>query len=178
MRYFIGLAAFVSVCVTTACGGKLDASTGDGTQGTSSVPSSSEIDPIADPPAGPSDGAWGTWQLLSIETSEGRDYDPPFIEIALHPDGKAYRWTCATGGTGDGFRCPFELRRGCMIGTVAVEGLEWRMQIVNKEGSQVIGGATIHEEASGDIAVDGTGVLTPRAHYRRVAAPDAACIPE
>lgn len=164
MSFFMG---GLAVLMLAACGGRVEGAAGGET---SSFPSSAVAEQTPDSAPGPVDGAWGTWQLLSVEGSDGkRIYDPPFIEIDLHPDGTAYRWTCAAGPTGSGLRCPVGLRQGCLAGTIALDGFRWRVRLNDRTGTNVAGGE-IEEEASGDIRVDGNGALSPGAHYRRVAA--------
>jgi hypothetical protein len=123
------------------------------------------------------DGAWGTWQLLSIDTPSGKNYAPPFVEVELQPTGRAYRWTCVKATTGDGERCPFELRRECTVGTGTLEGVVWHVKLNGKDGSS-IGTAIVEDDASGDITLNGAGLLDAHAHYHRVAAAGNGCIPD
>jgi hypothetical protein len=166
--------SFAALFVVAACGGKVS---GDPL---ASIPSSAESEVGDKPPepSGPEDGEWGTWQLLSLEGPDGRrQYDPPFVELDLHPDGRAYRWTCAASITGNGQRCPIGLRESCMVGRVVLSGFVWSVQLTNKEGTRVEARGDIVDEPSGDISVDGEGALHPRAHYRRVGAAGEGCIP-
>jgi hypothetical protein len=148
----------LALLLLAACGGRVDGA-GDPAGPTSTV-SEQKLDP-----AGPGDGPWGLWQLLSLEGADGqRQYDPPFIEIDLHPDGTAFRWGCSAAPSGSGLPCPGALRQGCAAGTIQLEGLVWRVQLADEGGD-------VEDEPSGDIRVGA-------AHYRRVAAATTfGCIP-
>ncbi|MBX3198184.1 MAG: hypothetical protein KF894_08570 [Labilithrix sp.] len=182
MRRLTGVVLLSFVCLT-ACGGRID---GDpaGTS-TSSDPSSSDMeDTIWGPreriaPSGPEDGAWGTWQLLSVDGPDGnRQYDPPFVELDLHEDGGAYLWTCSAGPTGQGERCPFYARHGCLVGTITLAGDTWRVHFTTRDGQATAAGGEVVHEASGDITVKGEGQLHHGGHYRRVgAATREGCAP-
>jgi len=123
--------------------------------------------PLGDLPE--TDGSWGTWQLFSLEQADGtRSYTPPYVELDLHPDGRAYAWTCLDGAP-NGLRCPPYLRVACHEGTVGPGQGRWTVRFAGAGGA-VRGEGTIVEEPSGDIAIDGTGMLHAGGHYRRVAA--------
>jgi hypothetical protein len=170
----------VAALLIAGCGGQIASDPRD--PNTSSIPSSAEtapFDPDA-PSSEPEEGEWGTWQLLSIEdpATGKRQYDPPFIEIDLQPDGTAFLWTCINASTGNGERCPAPYRQTCHKGTFSLSGTTWRVQLTNRDGTQVAGRGDVTEEASGDIGIDGTGVMPAKAHYRRVGAPTReGCLP-
>jgi len=167
------------------CGGKVDGEApGSAAVPRSGVPpraAADEADDMDDvtPPSGAEEGEWGTWQLLSVEGPDGkRQYDPPFVELDLHPNGAAYLWTCSEGLTGTGRRCPFYARMNCFEGTIASDGAAWHVSFPTKRGTNVSGRGEIVEEPSGDIMVKGEGALLARGHYRRVAAPSLeGCVP-
>ncbi|MBX3219679.1 MAG: hypothetical protein KF795_04100 [Labilithrix sp.] len=167
------LASAILVMIA-ACGGRIEG--GPSGTSTSSDPSSADVEDTPwgqrerIPPSGPEDGAWGTWQLLSVDGPDGkRQYDPPFVELDLHEDGEAYLWTCSEGPTGQGQRCPYYARHGCLVGTIALAGETWRVQFTTRDGSAVLARGDVVTEPSGDITVKGEGVLHPGGHYRRVA---------
>lgn len=156
----------LALLALAGCGGKIE----DDTDPVTSESPANADDP-EEWPAGPVDGAWGTWQLLSVEGDDGaRHYDPQFVELDLHPDGTAYRWVCDTAPTGSGIACPPNHRTQCLIGSVQLEGIVWRLRFDD-------GGGDIEEESSGDLRVNGAGPLLGGAHYRRVSAPGTGCIP-
>ena len=118
---------------------------------------------------GPGAGSWATWQLVALDTEDGRRQSrPPYLELDLHPTGQAFFWGCSLAESGDGERCPFLERSSCRVGTVSAEATAWHVRLANDDGTS-IGEGDIVEEASGDIYVDGKGVLPARAHYHRVA---------
>lgn len=178
LRSFLLSLVLLNAPTLLGCGGQI--ALDDQDRGTSSIPSSAEtaFDPHQ-PPTEPEEGEWGTWQLLSVEDASGkRQYNPLFIEVDLHPSGVAYLWTCIHRSTGNGERCPAPYRQTCHKGTFIVSGTTWRVQLTNREGTQIAGRGDVTEEASGDIGIDGTGVLPARAHYRRVGAPThEGCLP-
>jgi len=178
---FIGLPLLL--LLLSSCGGLVAGDKDNPPETTSSIPSSSESapwDPNAPAPDVAEDGEWGTWQLLSVEDSVTgkRQYDPPFIEIDLQPDGTAFLWTCVAASTGNGERCPAPFRQTCHKGTISISGTTWRVQLNDRAGQSVVGRGDVKDEPSGDIAIDGTGILPARAHYRRVgAATREGCLP-
>jgi hypothetical protein len=177
LRYFSLLLPLALTVV--GCGGQIVQDPQD--PNTSSIPSSAETAPFDpnQPNPEPEEGEWGTWQLLSVEDASGkRQYDPPFIEVDLRPDGTAYLWTCIARSTGNGERCPAPYRQTCHKGTFTISGTTWRVQLTNRDGTQIAGRGDVTEEASGDIGIDGSGVLPAKAHYRRVGAPThEGCLP-
>jgi len=156
-------ASRLALLLLAACGGKVDGA-GDPASAASTV----SEQPLG--PAGPADGPWGLWQLLSVEGADGkRQYDPPFVEIDLHPDGTAFRWSCSAAPSGSGLPCPGALRQGCAAGSVRLDGVVWHIELA--AGSQVASSGDVDDEPSGDIRVGA-------AHYRRVAAATSlGCIP-
>ena len=182
----------VLVVLTAACGGKtasdtsLDEPSSSRPAGSETggpwIPASPASPPYGaeeDPSSVTEDGEWGTWQLLSVDGRDGeRRYDPPYVELDLHPDGRAYLWTCALAPTGDGARCPYWARMQCRGGTMKASAGAWRVEFppTDREGAAARG--VISREPSGDITVKGEGALHPSAHYRRVAAPSIdGCAP-
>lgn len=155
------------VAALAGCGGKLaDAGADDD----SSHEEETSLEGTA--PAAPEDGEWGTWQLLWTGERGTRDYHPPFVELDLHPDGRAFLWGCASAGPPDGTRCPPRSRKPCLEGRITLAGIEWSVAFD--------GGSTgvVRDEPSGDIVVDGTGALPAKGHYRRVAAASReGCVP-
>ncbi|MBX3258852.1 MAG: hypothetical protein KF782_03980 [Labilithrix sp.] len=182
MRRLAGV-VLLSLVSLPACGGKID---GDpaGTS-TSFDPSSVDVEDTPwgprerIPPSGPEDGAWGTWQLLSVDGPDGkRRYDAPFVELDLHEGGAAYAWTCSAAPTGQGQRCPFYARHACLVGTIALVGDTWRVHFPTRDGRATAAQGDIVTEPSGDITVKGEGALDPGGHYRRVgAASREGCAP-
>lgn len=181
------LASALSLIMLAACGGKV---IGDEPSGSSAStvpraagPTNADADESDAPdepgPTGAEDGEWGTWQLLSVEGSDGkRQYDPPFVELDLHSNGTAYLWTCSAGTTGTGTRCPFYARMNCFVGTIQSSGDVWRVDFPTKQGTHTSARGEIFEEPSGDITVKGEGALHPAGHYRRVgAASTEGCVP-
>lgn len=164
MRTFARALLVSSSSLVVACGGRIDGET-------AFIPSSAEADDEL-APSGPEDGEWGTWQLLSVDGPDGRrHYDPPFVELDLHPNGQAFMWTCSVGPpTGQGERCPFYARHGCLVGTIALEGDIWRVHFPTKDGMRTAARGDVVDEPSGDITVKGEGALHPGGHYRRVGA--------
>lgn len=153
----------VALVVVTACGGRLEtAPVGAGARQEESDAGAGASADTLFPPA----GDWATWQLVAIERDGERIGDPPYIELDLHPDGEAFLWTCATGPTGEGERCPFYARVGCLAGTVRLSGTTWHVAL---QGAKTVAEGDLFEEASGDLRVDGSGALPARGHYRRVA---------
>jgi hypothetical protein len=162
-------------CITSiACGGRLAITD----EAPSPASSNVEQEPVAssDSPAA-EDGAWGTWQLLWIKGADGqRDDSPPFLQLDLHPEGSAYLWQCTSPTQNMGKRCDFSARSACRVGTISLSGTTWGVRFAAGDG-ELDGFAAVVEEASGDITVDGTGILPARGHYRRVAAPSHdACL--
>jgi hypothetical protein len=128
---------------------------------------------------GMEEGEWGTWQLLSVDGADGkRQYDPPYVELDLHPNGTAYLWTCSAALTGTGERCPFHARMNCFLGTISTDGGSWRVDFPAKAGSSTAAKGEIIDEPSGDITVRGEGALHHAGHYRRVGAASIdGCVP-
>jgi hypothetical protein len=165
-----GAVLFLSIA---ACGGRLEGASADGSN-LSPAEAEHRNEPVL-----PEDGEWGTWQLISVDGADGsRRYDPPFVELDLHSDGKAYLWRCAAASTGTGQRCPYFTRHGCLVGTISLSGTTWRVHFPSKDGSRTAGQADIVDEPSGDITVDGEGPIPSGGHYRRVgAASQDRCAP-
>lgn len=166
----------VVVCGLLGCGGRVDG--GTNADVTAASPASDPLTPEPDTSI-VEEGEWGTWQLLSVEDdSHKRIYDQPFLEVDLHPNGKAYFWTCISATIGQGLRCESPYRQMCHQGTFTVVGTTWRITLTSPNGSRTVGAGDVKDEPSGDIAIDGTGILPKRAHYRRVAAPSSdGCAP-
>jgi hypothetical protein len=164
------------------CGGKM-VGNNDPSSATAPVASADDESQLPSSPtfaAAEEDGEWGTWQLLSVEGPNGkRQYNPPFVEIDLHSNGEAFLWRCFAASTGTGARCPYGMRHGCLVGTVAPVGTTWRVQFPEQVGTQgkTLSGEIV-EDSAGDIMIDGTGALPAGGHYRRVApASQDACVP-
>ena len=170
------------VLLLVSCGGKVDGEPSGARSGAvprSSVPPEVVEDEEMAVPSGTEEGEWGTWQLLSVDGPDGRrQYDPPYVELDLHPTGAAYLWTCSTALTGKGERCPYYARMNCFTGTISSDGRTWRVDFPAKAGASTTASGEISDEPSGDITVKGRGALHADGHYRRVAAasPDG-CVP-
>ncbi len=180
------LAGALLAFLLASCGGKIDGPPWGAA--TSSVPRRSMPPDVAadddEPeeltiPSGAEEGEWGTWQLLSVDGPDGkRQYDPPFVELDLHPSGAAYLWTCSKAATGTGERCPFYARMNCFAGRIVTDGRVWRVDFPIKNGTHTGASGEIVEEPSGDITVKGSGALHASGHYRRVAASSSeGCVP-
>jgi hypothetical protein len=150
-----------------SCGGKLEGE-GDPSlalQGKSST-EADRPDPVY-----PSEGPWGLWQLLAV----GKNYDPPFIELDLHENGTAFMWRCA--GDPNGIRCgsPF----GCTTGTLTRSADDtWHVQLTDDHSNKQVARADLSDDPSGDIVVDGSGLLPAAGLYRRLgAATKIGCLP-
>jgi hypothetical protein len=181
----------LALLLAASCGGKIDGSNAGSVASSPAPAPSSDVPVAAGLPSTPSeapessDGAYGTWQLLSFIGPDGRHDDPPFVEIDLHPDGIAYRWTCrpdpldpTTAVTGNGLPCPVARRENCVAGTMALTGSAWTITLTTYDGRAILGQGDVVEDPSGDIDVDGQGILQPRARYHRVAAPSRErCFP-
>lgn len=174
----------VLVLLLAGCGGKVDGElSGSSTRPLPRAPTPpsvvSDTDDDTIGSSGLEEGEWGTWQLLSVDGPDGsRQYDPPYVELDLHPNGLAYLWTCSAALSGSGERCPFHARMNCFAGTISADGGAWRVDFPAKTGSRVTARGEIVDEPSGDITVKGEGALHPTGHYRRVAAPSTeGCVP-
>jgi hypothetical protein len=167
--------------VLGACGGKIDTTSASGGRSSAdngSAAANVDPNPAATPGSGyPPEGSWGLWQLSAIA---GEGTAPPFLELDLHPEGIAYLWTCSGSATGNGLPCPPLRRQGCTVGTVSLASGAgaWTVALTDTDGRMLLGRGDVVEDASGDVMIDGTGDLPPRARYHRVSAPSRErCFP-
>jgi hypothetical protein len=180
-RVLVLLAFLLWFVCASACGGKIERSVASGSAG-GADPNAVAAEPSA--VVYPPEGAWGLWQLWSIPGPSGRDYEPPFDELDLHPDGIAYWWSCrpdpstSDGNLPDGLPCPSIRRDGCVVGTIALSDNAWRVALTSNDARTVLGRGSVEPDASGDVLIDGSGILPAGARYHRVSAPSReACMP-
>jgi hypothetical protein len=165
------LLVLAGALVLCCCGGRIDGSASLAPPASTSLPTGGSADPVADTPTYAPLLTTGLWQLEWTTGPNGEDDSPPFLELDLDTNGMAYFWSCLNAPTGNGLPCPTNQRVGCVVGQAALRGDAWHVVLTANDGTTVRGEGDVVEDPSGDVAIDGTGLLPAGGTYHRVAAP-------